>query len=398
MDLGLKHPDPAPVSLDVLLRGPVLKIDPSYFNDIDEQLIHRTALYTMGSGGPSGVDADVFKRILISRNFAKEGKELREEIAFLTRKLLTEHVNPEALQPLVACRLIPINKNPGVRPIGVGEVLRRVVGKAVAWTLKSEIREAAGPLQTCANHGAGAEAAIHSMQKIFGYEETDAVLLIDARNAFNTLNRKVALHNVQIQCPYMSTYLINTYRNDSRLFVSGGVEMASQEGTTQGDPLAMPWYALASTVVISYLKQRHKVASQVWLANDAAAAGKLSDLHSWYLSNCAYGNKAGYHVNASKTWLIVKTEAIKEEAERIFRGEINVTASGQRHLGAVIGSSQFRAEYCCGMVSKWKAELQKLAAIANTKPHEAYIGYTKGYRSKFTYFMRTIPEFGQYLN
>ena len=30
--------------------------------------------------------------------------------------------------PFIACRLMPIDKNPGIRPIGVGEVLRRIVG------------------------------------------------------------------------------------------------------------------------------------------------------------------------------------------------------------------------------------------------------------------------------
>ena len=37
-----------------------------------------------------------------------------------------------------------------MRPVGVGEVLRRIVGKLVISVLKSDIQNAAGPLQTCA--------------------------------------------------------------------------------------------------------------------------------------------------------------------------------------------------------------------------------------------------------
>ena len=37
-----------------------------------------------------------------------------------------------------------------IRPIGVGEVLRRIVAKTIARFLKEEIKEAAGPLQVCA--------------------------------------------------------------------------------------------------------------------------------------------------------------------------------------------------------------------------------------------------------
>ena len=93
-------------------------------------------------------------------------------------------------------------------------------------------------LQTCAGHGAGAEAAIHAMRSIFEQEETDAVLLIDARNAFNCLNRNVALHNIQIiqiTCPIVAMYLVNTYRKPAKLFIAGGETILSKEGTTQGD-------------------------------------------------------------------------------------------------------------------------------------------------------------------
>ena len=39
----------------------------------------------------------------------------------------------------------------------------RLIGKTITKYFNSEIKEAAGPLQTCAGHGAGAEAAIHGM-------------------------------------------------------------------------------------------------------------------------------------------------------------------------------------------------------------------------------------------
>ena len=89
----------------------------------------------------------------------------------------------------------------------------------------------------CAGHSAGAEAAIHAMSEVFTEEETDGVYVIDASNALNLTNRFAALHNIQITVKEISLYLINTYRNPSRLFIQGGGEILSQEGTTQGDPL-----------------------------------------------------------------------------------------------------------------------------------------------------------------
>lgn len=71
----------------------------------------------------------------------------------------------------------------------------------------------------------GSEAAIHAMYTIFEADETDGVLLIDAFNAFNALNRQTALHDIRIQCPIIATYAINTYRLSARLFISGGQEI-----------------------------------------------------------------------------------------------------------------------------------------------------------------------------
>ena len=55
---------------------------------------------------------------------------------------------------------------------------------------------ATAPLQTCAGLPGGIEASIHAMMRIFNDEETDAILLVDARNAFNAMNRQAALHNI----------------------------------------------------------------------------------------------------------------------------------------------------------------------------------------------------------
>ena len=98
-------------------------------------------------------------------------------------------------------RNMSLDKNPGIRPIGVGEVLRRIIGKTISAYLKKEIKLAAGPLQVCAGHCAGAEAAIHAMAQIFYDDGTDGIMLVDASNAFNQMNRAVAMHNIQITCP-----------------------------------------------------------------------------------------------------------------------------------------------------------------------------------------------------
>ena len=81
-------------------------------------------------------------------------------------------------------------------PIGVGEVVRGIISRAILSVVKLDILEPAGYSQLCAGQDAGNEAAVHAMRAIYDDPSTEAVLLVDASNAFNNLNRHVALHNI----------------------------------------------------------------------------------------------------------------------------------------------------------------------------------------------------------
>ena len=108
-----------------------------------------------------------------------------------------------------------MNENPGVRPIGAGEVLRRIMEKAINWILKDDIQRSAGLLQTATGLKAEAEAAIYSTRRIFEDSSTEAVILVDVNIAFNSINRKVALHNIQVTFPSFGKILISIYPSPS---------------------------------------------------------------------------------------------------------------------------------------------------------------------------------------
>ena len=78
----------------------------------------------------------------------------------MARKIATSNVDPNGLAAYTACRLIALNKNPGVRPIGVGEAARRIIGKAILKVIKPDVLKVTGNLQLCAGQEAGAEAAV----------------------------------------------------------------------------------------------------------------------------------------------------------------------------------------------------------------------------------------------
>ena len=128
-------------------------------------MIRSVALQVSGTAGPSGVDARSWR--LFCTSFGSASADLCHAISAFGRKISTSYVDPSGLAAYTACRLIPLDKNPGVRPIGVGEVLRRIVGKAVMRIARQDLQCAAGSSQLCAGQIGGCEAAVHAMKRIF---------------------------------------------------------------------------------------------------------------------------------------------------------------------------------------------------------------------------------------
>ena len=113
--------------------------------------------------------------------------------------------------------------------------------------------------------------AIKSLKKSF---KKSSSKLCDAlaSNAFNSLNRAAALHNVRVIFLAIAIYLINTYRAPARLFVVGGEELESSEGTTQGDPLVMSLYAFLNVLI------GKKFSPKVWHGLNTLVSLKIREI------------------------------------------------------------------------------------------------------------------------
>ena len=148
-----KHPEAQEAQLGALVFGPTEQVPDSIFQQINKEMVREAALKTKGSGGPSGVDSNGFRRMMACKSFRKSSTNLCSAIATMTRKLCTEYVDPHSIEAILANRLIPLDKGEEkVRPIGVGEVIRRIMGKCVMSVTKQDVIEACGSMQVCAGH------------------------------------------------------------------------------------------------------------------------------------------------------------------------------------------------------------------------------------------------------
>ena len=108
----------------------------------------------------------------------------------------------------------------GVRPIGVGEVSRCIICNAITLrVIGSDVQETVGSRQLCAGELAGCEAAVHAIRSMISEPQCEGLLLVNASNGFNRLNRQLALINISLLCPALSRILINTYRSEIELLL-----------------------------------------------------------------------------------------------------------------------------------------------------------------------------------
>ena len=85
---------------------------------IDADVIRNTTLRTRGGSGPSGMDADGWRRILTSNSFGQSSTDICMALANVAKKLCVESDQTDSLEAFLASRL---------RPIDVGEVIRRII-------------------------------------------------------------------------------------------------------------------------------------------------------------------------------------------------------------------------------------------------------------------------------
>ena len=90
-----KHPEAADIAEESLLHGPIDYTPPNVYDLIDEESIYNSASKTKSSAGPSGMDAELYKRILCSKNFKPDrGQNSYRRVSRVHKKSAKEIVPP----------------------------------------------------------------------------------------------------------------------------------------------------------------------------------------------------------------------------------------------------------------------------------------------------------------
>ena len=95
--------------------------------------------------------------------FGCASEELRVVVASLADWMANSSPPWAIYCAMMACCLEALDKRPGVRPVGIGETLRRALAKLVMRAVGEQAKTACGILQLCAGLEAGIEGDTHAV-------------------------------------------------------------------------------------------------------------------------------------------------------------------------------------------------------------------------------------------
>ena len=146
---------------------------------------------------------------MTNKTFHKQAQNILNAIASFTNRMSAQAMIPEVVKPLMAVRMIAIQKKDGgFRPVGISEVIRRVIAKTIARAIRDDKKYVTGSRQ-CAGLQDACEASVKAIDEM--YNDGKAVLISDAESAFNHLNRYGAIRAAAREMPEAYQALRNFY-------------------------------------------------------------------------------------------------------------------------------------------------------------------------------------------
>lgn len=132
--LHAQQATPDAVSWSCLKPPQVHPSHPIIYDRIDADCIRSAALHTNGVARPSDIDAQCWRQLCTS--FKTASHDLCHALVPLAKRLCMSFVGPMGLSALLAWQLNALVKCPSVRPIGICEMARRIISKAVLVAIK----------------------------------------------------------------------------------------------------------------------------------------------------------------------------------------------------------------------------------------------------------------------
>ena len=234
------------------------------------------------------------------------GDALMDQLTAVVNLLVQGHACSSIMPLLAGAGLVALPKpSKGVRPIAIGELLRRLTAKCLMHEVRADAKTYLWPAQVGVAVKAGGEAAVHALRAWVGRHaasNNSVVVKVDFRNAFNTVSRDVVLREVRQHFPALARWATWCYQAASTLQF-GSATLSSTSGVQQGDPLGPLLFAAALQPVAAALRNG-PVDFSVFYLDDGVLAGPVEAVAQ------ALGTLQQASANLGLTLNLDKSEAI----------------------------------------------------------------------------------------
>ena len=261
--------------------------------------------------------------------------------------------------------------NGGLRPIAVGELLRRPAGKC----LMNLVREDAGsyfwPAQVGVAVKKGCEKAVHTVRawvERHAGSSQKVLVKLDFANAFNSVQRDAVLQQVVDHFPALSRWATWCYRQPTRLQFGDRV-LSSSSGVQQGDPLGPLLFAAALQPLARELRSR-PLDLAIHFLDDGVLAGDLAAVSAALTEVQLRAAEIGLVLNLSKCEVVVFGAVDETTLRAHFPNAFlqNPDGSGKvlrnfEFLGAAIGDAAYIQAHTAARTAKAGELLDMLADL-----------------------------------
>ena len=306
--------------------------------------------YRHKSPGPSGFTTDCLKDLLneddkrkadsldVQRKYLKPIKELLH----LSTLILAGAIPDKCAEIISANILIAIpKKGKGVRPLGIGETLRRFVGRVSLQATKQELERTLRPFQYCCGTKGGLAAAAN-LHRLIHEIIPDARLTTaqtDCYNAFPTLNWTMLKRCIDRYAPMYSAMVRLLYREYSRYYrrTSQGTQCFHTScGTSQGCSLSMHFFSLTLHSILKSIMPEYGSVMAIAIADDNYFTSSEPEVLSKFLTELRrrMGLYAGLQLRPDKFRILTRNTDLP--FERLFP---DIQRSQVQHDGLVIAGT-----------------------------------------------------------
>ena len=228
--------------------------------------------------GLDGMRAEHLMQAVGNINNARQSKVL----GTLTRlvNVMMKGQIPDSVAPyLCGGRLhAALKKGGGIRPIAVGNLLRRLVSRLAVMAVFDQAQELLGSTQVGVGRRGGAESVIHAIKRNIRRYPGLSILQCDLVNAFGESERKNALDLVAEKFPSIYKWAHRSYGGENILFYGDQV-ITVTKGWLQGDPLSSLMFSLALLPLTEQIKEEVQgLKLHVWFLDDGHMMGTLDQL------------------------------------------------------------------------------------------------------------------------